>query len=480
MVGAERSTASANISRGTDSQGKVARMRNCLRATLLLLLTLLSIAPPAAFARDRWTAEERMNMASLVRGAILSSWAEYKKHAWMHDELKPVSKTPHDWHAQSLLITPVDTLDTLLLIGAKTEADEAHKLIVENLSFDHDIDVKNFEITIRVLGGLLSAYEMTGDEKLLRLADDLGTRLLPVFESPTGMPYMYVNLKTGKVSGAKSNPAEIGTLLIEFGTLSRHTKKPVYYDKAKRALVAMYNRRSKIGLVGEEINVETGEWVSAASHVGGGIDSYYEYLLKGWLLFGDQECLAMWRDHKTALHRYLADNAPSGLWYGQVDMNTGKRTASEFGGLHAFLPAVFVLDGDLSRARRLQQSCLKMWNVAGVEPEVINYRTMKIVHPGYPLRPEIMESAYTLYVKTKDPRYLDMGRTFYDSLVRDCRTGTTFTTLKNVETKQQGDLLPSYFLAETLKYLYLLYAPPETLPFDDVVFNTEAHPYRKK
>jgi mannosidase alpha-like ER degradation enhancer 2 len=450
-----------------------------MRAKLMLLLTLLSLAP-TVLARGRWTAEERLDMAARVRAAILESWGAYRKDAWQHDELKPVTGAPHDWHAQSLLITPVDALDTLLLIGATAEADEARKLIVETLSFDHDIRVKNFEITIRVLGGLLSAYEMTGDERLLGLADDLGRRLLPVFESPTGMPYMYVNLKTGKVGGARTNPAEIGTLFLEFGTLSRHTKKPVYYDKAKRALVALYNRRSKIGLVGEEIDVETGQWIGTASHVGGGIDSYYEYLLKGWLLFGDEDCRVMWRESVRTLNRHLADDAPSGLWYAQVDMNTGKRTASEFGGLHAFLPAVLALGGDVPRARRLQESCLKMWNVAGIEPEVLDYRAMKIVHPGYPLRPEIVESAYTLYVKTKDPRYLDMGRTFFDALVRHCRAGGAYTTLKNVETKEQGDLMPSYFLAETLKYLYLLYAPPETLPFDDVVFNTEAHPFRRR
>jgi len=450
-----------------------------MRAKALLLLLSIALAAPASLARERWTAAERLDMAARVRSAVLESWAGYKKHAWQHDELKPVSNSWKDWHEHSLLMTPVDTLDTLLLIGATAEADEAKKLIVETLSFDHDISVKNFEITIRLLGGLLSAYEMTGDERLLRLADDLGTRLLPAFESPTGMPYMYVNLKTGKTSGARTNPAEVGTLFLEFGTLSRHTKKPVYFDKAKRALVEMYNRRSKLGLVGEEIDVETGQWVSAASHVGGGIDSYYEYLLKGWLLFGDEDCRAMWRESVRALNRHLADNAPSGLWYGQVDMHSGKRTATEFGGLHAFLPAVLALGGDVPRARRLQESCLKMWNVAGVEPEVLDYRTMKVVHAGYPLRPEIMESAYTLYVKTKDPRYLDMGRTFFDALVRHCRAGDAYTILKNVETKEQGDLLPSYFLAETLKYLYLLYAPPETLDLDSIVFNTEAHPFRR-
>ncbi|MEO8381917.1 MAG: glycoside hydrolase family 47 protein, partial [Acidobacteriota bacterium] len=246
-------------------------------------------------APERWSAAQRKEMAARVRGAVLDSWNAYKREAWGHDELKPVSKSGKDWHAHSLLMTPVDSLDTLLLIGATAEAEEAKQLIVEKLSFDHDITVKNFEITIRLLGGLLSSYEMTGDARLLRLADDLGTRLLPVFESPTGMPYMYVNLKTGQVSGATSNPAEIGTLFLEFGTLSKHTKKPVYYDKAKRALVALYQRRSKLGLAGEEIDVETGAWVSTASHVGGGIDSYYEYLLKGWLLFGDEDCRKMAR-----------------------------------------------------------------------------------------------------------------------------------------------------------------------------------------
>lgn len=420
-----------------------------------------------------WTPEERLDMSLQVRTAAIESWNAYKQHAWGHDELRPVSNTARDWHAESLLITPVDALDTLLILGATKEADEAHQLIVEKLSFDKDISVKNFEITIRILGGLLSAYEMTGDERLLQLADDLGTRLLPVFESPTGMPYMYVNLKTGKTSGAKSNPAEIGTLFLEFGTLSRHTRKPVYYDKAKRALVALYERRSKLGLVGEEIDVESGQWISPNSHVGGGIDSYYEYLLKGWLLFGDADCLRMYRQSVRALNAHVAD----GAWYGQVDMNSGKRTATEFGALHAFLPAVLALGGDLPRARRLQESCLKMWNAAGIEPDGFDYRAMKVTYPTYPLRPEIIESAYILYTQTKDPHYLDMGKTFFDALQRHCRVGNAYTTLKDVTPKEQGDLMPSYFLAETLKYLYLLYAPVD---LGEIVFTTEAHPLRKQ
>jgi mannosidase alpha-like ER degradation enhancer 2 len=430
---------------------------------------------PAAAPIDRAAAA----LAAAVRAELLHAWKGYERYAWGHDELQPVSNTFHDWHEQSLLMTPVDALDTLVLMGLTEEARKARDLIADKLSFDRDISVKNFEITIRLLGGLLSGYEMTQDQRLLRLAEDLGRRLLPAFASPTGMPYMYVNLRTGKTRGARSNPAEIGTLVLEFGTLSRLTGNPVYLEKARKALAALYDRRSKIGLVGEEIDVETGKWLSRASHVGGGIDSYYEYLLKCGRLFGDSGCEAMWRESLAALDRRLADETATGLWYGQVDMITGERTATEFGALHAFLPGVLALGGDLPHARRLQDSCLRMWNLEGIEPELLDYRTMKVVDAPYPLRPEIIESAYYLYRKTKDPRYLEMGRVFFESLVAHCRTESGYTVLRSVVTKEKGDLMPSYFLAETLKYLYLLFAPEETLDLDRVVFNTEAHPFRR-
>ncbi|HEV2720078.1 MAG TPA: glycoside hydrolase family 47 protein [Thermoanaerobaculia bacterium] len=433
------------------------------------LLLILAFAVPAA-------AQTAPQLAERVRAELLFSWRAYEQYAWGHDELRPVSKTPRDWYGQSLLMTPVDSLDTLILLGFDAEAAKARKLIDEQLSFDKDISVKNFEITIRLLGGLLSGYQLTGDKRLLELADDLGMRLLPVFNSPTGMPYVNVNLQTGKTSGTKSNPAEIGTLLLEFGTLSKLTHKPVYYDKAKNALVQLYKRRSKIGLVGEEIDVETGQWTSRASHVGGAIDSYYEYLLKCAKLFGDRDCEAMWRTSIRALNNYVAD----GDWYGEVDMETGKRTAPEFGALHAFFPGVLALGGDMKRARALEESAFHMWQLHGIEPEVLNYKTMTVTYPGYPLRPEIIESAYVLHRLTHDPRYIEMGRIFLDSLVAHCRTDAGYTTLKSVVTMEKGDLMPSYFLAETLKYLYLLFAPDRALDFKRVIFNTEAHPLWRK
>ncbi len=454
-----------------------ARRTAGLGAAVLVLLAASGSSVAASSAPP--DAADRAALAARVRAEMLHAWSAYERHAWGHDELRPLTRTARDWHGDPLLVTPVDALDTLILMGLREEAEKAKRLILERLSFDKDVSVKNFEITIRVLGGLLSACQMTGDRRLLRLAEDLGTRLLPAFDSPTGMPYVYVNLRTGAVHGSRTNPAEIGTLVLEFGALARLADRPVFLEKAKRALVRLHERRSRIDLVGEEIDVESGEWTGRASHVGGGIDSYYEYLLKCSLLFGDEDCGRMWRRSLRALNHRLADDAHGGLWYGQADMVTGMRTAAEFGALHAFLPAVLALGGDLGRARRLQDSCFAMWRLHGIEPEVLDYRSMRVVHAGYPLRPEIVESAYYLHHDTKDPAYLEMGRTFLDGLVAHCRTDAGYTVLKDVVTKEKGDLMPSYFLAETLKYLYLLFAPEETLDLDQVVFNTEAHPLRR-
>src|SRR2546423_4580420 len=274
-------------------------------------------------------------IAIRVRTEFLHAWTNYEKYAWGHDALKPLSRTPHDWYGQSLLMTPVDALDTLILMKLDEEAAKAKELILTDLSFDRDVYVKNFEITIRLLGGLLSGYQLTGDNRLLELAEDLGNRLLPAFNSPTGLPYVYVNLRTGQVRDPLSNPAETGTLLLEFGTLSKLTGKAVFYDKAKRALVETYKRRSAIGLVGSSINVETGTWVDPDSHISGGIDSYYEYLWKCWLLFGDKEWLEILNARITAIQKYLADEVHGELWYGHAKMNTGKRGDTTYGALDA-------------------------------------------------------------------------------------------------------------------------------------------------
>lgn len=413
-----------------------------------------------------------------VKAAFRHAWNAYKKFAWGQDQVKPLSKTFRNWYDQSLLMTPVDAFDTMILMGLKEESEEAKKLIFEKLNFNKNISVQNFEITIRLLGGLISAYQLDGNKRFLELAEDLGNRLLPVFNSKTGMPYRYVNLQSGGIRDSINNPAEIGTLMLEFGMLSKLTGNNVFYDKAKVAVTEVYNRRSKIGLVGTQINVETGEWTNTDSHISGMIDSYYEYLIKAYLLFGDEDFKSMYDESIKSVNYYLWDSTQTGSWYAHADMNTGKKTETLFGSLDAFMPAMLVLGDDLERAEKIQESCYKMWNQYGIEPEEINYSTFEITAPYYILRPENIESAFYLYRKTNNPKYLEMGKEYFNSIERYCRIDDGYASLRNVMSKEKMDSMESFFLAETLKYLYLIFAPEKTLDLNKFVFNTEAHPLK--
>jgi mannosidase alpha-like ER degradation enhancer 2 len=228
--------------------------------------------------------------------------------------------------------------------------------------------------------------------------------------------------------------------------------------------------------VGTTIDVESGEWEDTRSHISGRIDSYYEYLLKAWLLFEDPDFRTMWEPSVEAVNRHLADEVEGRLWYGTADMFTGERTGTQFGALDAFWPGVLALGGDLERAEHLMESVYAMWTTFDVEPEAMDYTTMEIVHGGYPLRPEALESAYILHTLTGDPRYKAMGWDIFQRIVRWCRVESGYAHLEDVRTKEKADAMQSFFLAETLKYAFLLFAPEGTLAYDEVIFNTEAHP----
>jgi len=418
-------------------------------------------------------------MAEAVRSEFLPAWRGYLEDARGMDALRPLTRTGRNWYGVSLVMTPLDAFDTMLMTGLEEEAAQAKELIFRGMTFDHDIFVQLFEVNIRLLGGLLTAYQMDGDPRFLELAADLGNRLLPAFQSATGMPYVRVNLRTGAREGQINNPAEIGTLMLEFGALSRLTGNPAYYDAAKAGVEAVFARRSEIGLVGTTIDVESGEWQNTSSHLSGMIDSYYEYLLKAWLVFEDPDFLHMWESSIEPVNRYLADEVDGRLWYGRSEMATGERTATRFGALDAFWPGVLALGGDVDRAARLMESVYLMWTTFDVEPEQMDYTSMEVIHGGYPLRPEALESAYILYTLTGEEGYRAMGWDIFQRIVRWCRTDAGYAHLEDVRTKEQADAMESFFLAETLKYAYLLFAPPGTLIFDDIVFNTEAHPLRR-
>lgn len=439
----------------------------------MLLLTACHNAPeagkPASATSDQ--------IAQEVKQAYLETYRNYMEYAWGQDDLKPITGSGSNWYDETLYMTAIDALDGLMLMGFDKEADETLEFLRQNISWEKDISVSVFEINIRLLGSLLSSYQLSGEEFLLTAADELGERLLPAFESPTGLPYKYINLKTGETSGAESNPAEIGTLILEFGTLSELTGKEAYLNKTRDALISLFEKRSDLDLPGMVIDVEKGEWKNTSSHIGGMIDSYFEYLYKAWLLFGDSLYLDMYQTHISALNTHLAEEVEGRFWYGRGDMHTGEIKRQTFGALEAFMPGLLALSGDIERAEKLQESCFAMWNLYGLEPEQIRYTDMEVLSPGYYLRPEIAESAFILYMRTGEETYREMGEKIWTDIREKCKVQYGYAEVPDVRNPEvRNDYMHSFFLAETLKYLWLLFEEESLIDLDKYVFNTEAHP----
>lgn len=439
--------------------------------TSLVILITVTVASAQPFPEH-----EKKEMCDSIRNACQHAWDGYKKYAWGYDALKPISNTPHNWYQHSLLMTPVDAFDTFTFLGMKDAASEAKELILSRLDFNADQSVQVFETTIRLLAALQTAYELDGDQRFLLYAKDLGNRLMPAFNSPTGMPYRFVNLKTGKTKDSISNPAEIGTLVLEFGKLSQLTGNPRYYEVAKKASLEIFKRCSKIGLPGSTIDVNTGEWKDPESHISGGIDSYYEYLYKAWLLFGDQDFKKAWEMSNRAVIRQLLVKENGGWYFTHADMNTGKKTFPYYGALDAFYAGLLALSGDTSTAAKIQQGNFHLWTQFNMEPEAFDFRRDTLVYNGYYLRPENLESCFYLYQFTKDDQYLRMGKRMIDDVLKNCKTPSGYAAIEDVKTMKQGDYMESFFFAETLKYSYLLFAPEGTIDLSKIVFNTEAHP----
>lgn len=430
----------------------------------------------------------------------------YIKHAYPYDELRPLSCDGVDtWGSFSL--TLIDALDTLAIMGNYTEFRKVAAMIAENINFNININVSVFETNIRVVGGLLSAhllYRRAGMDlepgwpcsgPLLRLAEDVATRLLPAFNTKTGMPYGTVNLVNGVPPGETSVTctAGVGTFVVEFAALSRLTGNPVFEQVALRALQALWKTRTSIGLVGNHIDVQLGVWTATDSGIGAGVDSYYEYLVKGAIMLQMPDLMHMFKEYEKTISKYMKRDD----WYFWVENSSGKVTMPVFQSLEAFWPGLLSLVGDLENARKSLYNYHQIWREYGFTPEfyeVVHGRA----HPkrdGYPLRPELIESLVYLYQATKDPHFLEIGVDILESIMHSAKTECGYATIKKVGDHTLEDRMESFFLAETTKYLYLLFTPDHFIHNNGssasviqtssgeciidtgaYVFNTEAHP----
>lgn len=440
-------------------------MKKCILATA----AMISYLPMKA-----QTAE----LSASIKQEFVKAWDTYRRYAWGHDELKPLTRQYTNWYEEPLRISPIDAYSTIKLMGLQKQSREIEKYIADSCRFDKDVYVKPFDISKRALGGLLTVYSHTRNAKVLDLGRDLGDRILRAFRSPTGIPYGWVNLKTGKTRGEEVTINEAAGYTLEMGILSYYTKDPKYYQAAKKALRAIYGRRSPINLIGSLINSETGNWTQTVSCIGTEGSVFYEYLLKTWLLFKDPEIKNMWEQVITAIHNHNAEESDTTIWYRRTDMYSGEMKNSMVTIYDAYFPALLCLDDDAERAGIALLTWDRLWKRYGPGPTGYDYRKQKPYITSYALNPEIIESAWYLYDYTKDTLYQQMGRQYYHDILKYCKTATAFSSIADLRTRQQQDLLPACFFTETMKYLYLLFTPDIGINTADYVFSANGHLFK--
>lgn len=438
-----------------------------------------------------------------IVAAFLHAWKGYKNYAWGHDHLKPITKTFQNWFGLGLTI--VDSLDTIYIMGLQEEFSEAKEWIKEKLNFNVNKDVNFFETTIRVLGGLLSAFHLSKDNIFLEKAIDLANRLMPGFRSSSGMPYSDVNLQTGHAHpptwGQDSTVSEISTVQLEFRDVSRLTRDPKYENAAYKVSQHLHQLPKKDGLVPMFINAESGQFRSTSTiTVGARADSYYEYLLKQWIQTG-RTIEWLKEDYMEAvdgiLKHLVKQSFPSKLTF-VGELLSGRSYSPKMDHLVCYLPGTLALgfhygmpSSHLRLAFELMDTCYNMYaqTATRLSPEIAYFNlqphgTSDIIIKSNDahnlLRPETVESLWYLYHLTRNETYRDMGWQIFQAFEKYTKVQdggyTSIGDVRNPLITKPRDLMESFFLAETLKYLFLLFSDNQELySLDKYIFNSEAH-----
>uniref|UniRef100_A0A182IA77 alpha-1,2-Mannosidase n=3 Tax=gambiae species complex TaxID=44542 RepID=A0A182IA77_ANOAR len=441
-----------------------------------------------------------------VRQMMVHAWSNYKLYAWGKNELRPLSKRGHSnsiFGSFDLGATIVDGLDTLYLMGLHKEFDEGREWVERKFTLDNvDAELSVFETNIRFIGGFLTCYAFTGDRMFLEKARYVADKLLPAFQTPTGIPYALVNVHNGVsknygwASGGSSILSEFGTLHMEFAYLSDITGDSVYRERVQTIRAVLKDIEKPKGLYPNYLNPKTGKWGQQHMSLGALGDSFYEYLLKAWIQSGqeDWEAREMYDDAMQAIIKHMVRNTPSGLTY--VSDMKFDRLEHKMDHLACFAGGLFGLGGTSLNNQYSQQymeigegltntcheSYIRTYTRLGPESfrfnDGVEAKALKAQEKYYILRPETFESYFIMWRLTHDQKYRDWGWDAVQALEKHCRTPTGYTGLKNVYLTEpvKDDVQQSFFLAETLKYLYLLFSDDSLLPLDDWVFNTEAHP----
>ncbi|KAL7932638.1 glycoside hydrolase family 47 protein [Trichoderma chlorosporum] len=482
-------------------------------------------AEAGAFGRSTVNEQRR----GAVRRAFKRSYDAYKKHAWMRDELTPVSGSAKDpfggWAA-----TLVDSLDTLWIMGFKDDFAEAASAVgTLDWSVTDSTAANMFETTIRHLGGLLSAYDLSGERVLLRKAVELGEMLYLGFDTPNRMPGFWLDFekaKSGKlVAGTNDPSASPCSLSMEFTRLSQLTGDSKYYDatdRVTRFLEKIQNDTMLPGMWPTTLNFKAELAVDSSFTLGALADSLYEYLPKMHALLGgvDDVYEKLYRPAMDAavnhlLFRPMLPDQDDILFSGEYNARNGLETDSQHltcftGGMFALGGKLFGIDGHVDIGERLARGCGWAYGrfPTGIMPEIFGMVPCKTLEKcewdearwakeggrtmpkgfkhardkRYILRPEAIESLFVLYRITGKADLQDTAWDMFEAIMKATETELANSAIEDVTVPgptKKLDSMESFWMAETLKYFYLIFSPPDVISLDEYVLNTEAHPLKR-
>lgn len=490
----------------------------------LLLCLVMAFNFDSAF-----TPEHTRNLSRRASNLFLHAWDSYIDHGFPADEVTPFSCMPHGPDLDPLnfvrndalanvSLTILDNIDSLIVL----EKWDRLEFVLDYLHktphlFDQNRTIQVFELSIRALGGLLLSHLLLTDTIprnprfaticeqydgfLLRLAIDLGERLLPAYKTSLGIPLPRINLATG-VDGVPSKfqheacTAGAGTPVLEFTLLSRLSGNPEFEHYAQRSLYMMWDCRLDLDLMPMTIDPIENRWKDAITGIGASVDSFYEHVAKLAIVFGDDKMWQVFATSYKALRIHLAMDGldtDAHMYFPNVDTNSGHLMSNWIDSLGAFWGGLLVLAGQLDDAIRCHLMYVKIWNTFDLVPErwIFNHFDKKTQNSllaavpleWWPLRPEFIETTYYLFRATNDPFYLQIGERILHLFESKFRTQCGFAGYQDVRTGARQDRMESFVLGETLKYLCLLFDTANELLLHSSefkkknwVFSTEAHP----
>ncbi|KUJ22367.1 family 47 glycosyl hydrolase [Mollisia scopiformis] len=335
--------------------------------------------------------------------------------------------------------------------------------------------------------------------------------------------------------GGASSTAEAATLQLEMKYLSKLTGETLYWERAEKVIQVIDDNGMEDGLVPIYIYADQGHFRGNNIRLGSRGDSYYEYLIKQYLQTSKEEPIyeEMWDQALAGVRKHLITySSPSQFTVlGERPDGLQGTLSPKMDHLVCFMPGTIALgatgglpekeakklstwnkrkDEEMNLARELTQTCWGMYKVmaTGLAPEIAHFH---IDTPPLPesaphkapetfddpenlewrrdfniksndkhnlQRPETVESLFYMWRITGDEIYREWGWEMFKSFVEFTRLEDGgFTSLSDADRipPPTRDNMESFWLAETLKYFYLLFSPNDLIPLDKVVINTEAH-----